>query len=826
MTTAEPAGAATEPLSAETSERIIGFARAAKTAARAVVLYPADHPTVGAALAAMAAVAEQVTVSGPVRFTVTPDTLRVDGRQLAKPDLAVSELAALLHAHQIGGMTIRVQTDADLWRRFLALLARAPDQARLSGGLSRLWASEGESQIELHRIDFNELLRERIRGDRATWERLVAECLNGTSAAIDSWTADLFSDLMEHHRGLGGLVTAIHDRIAQAGSDLGGGAGPGSGFGAGPGLGAGGDSGGSGDSGDRVGSGGGPGFGGPGTDDGAGTGTGAGSSSQEGAAVLAGLLRAVAEFAGQTQPGGEDAILAALADATARLPVTSVGALMKVGRSGRHAGLGRFIIDLANRVQDGTIADMVETEVRGGRGTSRSLADAFCGLAPDPARRATILNLARRRTEPAAEDAAMPEADAPAPEPSDIPGGNRWRQASDFLLTYSDERFVSDAYDSELRQMTDRAIELDRDTTDPPDRVERWTDTVDEANLRQLDVRMLIDLMNLQCDVRRWRELADLAIARVDVLTVVGDFDTATLLVASIRAQGQQHADPAVQSVASGMVDHLVTSTLMRHVAALLDTPDRSVVASATRFCHAIGTGIVAPLAEVLSREERTRARQHLIDILLGLGASGRQAVERLKSSPNAAVRRTAVLLLREFGGHEALTDLESLLKDAEPHVQRDATRAIAMMHSDAAYTMLAKALVAGTDRARAVITGVLSTIPNEDAVPALSFLVRHAPCRGPMWEVYERAVQRLGMIGGRTAVDALNAVVDKRVAWAPFKVAVLRQLAVDALARIASPEAIEALQQAARSGLRGARSTARRHLAAMGTKPSVRESR
>jgi HEAT repeat protein len=327
---------------------------------------------------------------------------------------------------------------------------------------------------------------------------------------------------------------------------------------------------------------------------------------------------------------------------------------------------------------------------------------------------------------------------------------------------------------------------------------------------------MLVDLMALQHDVRRWRELADLAVSRIDMLVTVGDFPSATSLVGAMGHQARHHDDPAVQTAAGALLDHILNASMMRHVAAHLDTIDKDTVAAAKRFCHALGTSIVGPLAEVLSREERTRARQHLIEILLGLGSSGRQSVERLKQSPNAAVRRTAVLLLREFGGSDALLDLESLLNDAEPQVQRDATRAIAMMNSEAAFVTLTRALTTGTEHARAVMTGVLSSIPNDEALPVLAYLVRSAPCRGPMWQVYERAVQRLSAIGGRTAVEALVEVMNKRVVWAPFKIAVLRRLAADAIARIGTPDALDALRVAAREGARGARSAARRHLAAL----------
>jgi HEAT repeat protein len=741
----EPSTVPPEPMRADIAERLVAFARACQTAAKAVTLYPGDHPSVGLALMTLTAAAQAATAAGPLTLAVTPDTLTIDRCRLARPDTAVTGLAALLYAHQVGQLVVQHYGEPETWRRFLSVLAVPPDQARLRGGLARLWSSEGEPHIEVRRIDFQELLRERIQGDRVTWDRVVTDCLEGDRIVLDEWTIDLVSQMLDRPGSVGDLVAAIQARVG-------------------------------------------------------GDGTG-------GADAFGHILMAVSQFVGRTQPEALDEVLAAMAEATASLPIETLAPLVSARTSGGGAQLGRFIADLARRIQDGTIADVIATEARGGRGQSPALADAFCGLAPDATRQSAILTLARHQVEQAA--------------PGDTAALTAWHSTEEFLLSYSDSRFVSDAYDVELHRVAERAVELDQAQPDPTERMAAWTHSVDDAIVRHLDAQMLVDLMALGDDPRHWRELADLAIARIDVLVVMADFTTATFLVESLHRQAREHAEPAIQTLCGTLLDQAVNAATMRHVASHLDTTDKDVVSGAKRFCHTAGTSIVGPLAEVLSREERTRARQHLVEILLGLGSSGRQAVERLKQSANPAVRRTAVLLLREFGGSDALLDLESLLNDAEPHVQRDATHAIALMRSDAAFAILTRALTTGTEHARAVITGVLSTLPNDDAAPVLTYLVRHAPCRGPMWHVYERAIQRLGAIGGRESVAALTTVMEKRVLWAPFKVTVLRRLAVEALARIDGTDATDALRQAARTGLRGARSAARRALAAQ--PPSLR---
>jgi HEAT repeat protein len=261
----------------------------------------------------------------------------------------------------------------------------------------------------------------------------------------------------------------------------------------------------------------------------------------------------------------------------------------------------------------------------------------------------------------------------------------------------------------------------------------------------------------------------------------------------------------------------------MRHVATHLDTSVRSVIHAAHRFCMALGTVAIGPLAEVLSREERSRPRKHLIDILTGFGAPGRQSVEQLRQSPSAAVRRMAVMLLREFGGHEALPELESLLDDAEPNVQREAARAIAMLGIEAAYDALIRALERGTDRVRTSILGVIWTLPDEDAEQVLAHVVLEARRRGAMWAIHERAIDRLGSLGGRHSVNVLSAVLLRRQFWSPFRMAALHRLALDALSKIGTPEAMAVIETAASHGTRASRAAARARLgAAVGTATHV----
>jgi len=725
-------GPAPEPMPAELSARVTAFARACKAAARSVALYPGEHPAVASALTAVTAAAEAATAGHHLPLAVLPDGLTVDGRVMARPDPTVADFAALLHRHQVGRMTLLPQTDVDTWRRFLALVALPPDQARLRGGLGNLWASEGESRIEVRSLDYGELLRSHLYGDEATWNAIVANCLEGGSFSVDQGLVDMLVGVVDDPESIGNVMRALQARLP------------------------------------------------PGT------------ASGQSAAVMAGLLRAVAEFVAAATPDETERITAALAEAATRLPLDTLGPIVEGPRGGFNPNLGQFVQNLLAHASDGAIANFIACEVRGGHGSSPRLADAFGGLAPDPGRRAAIVALARKAISEtgASTDPALAQA---------------WQQSEDFLLAYSDKAYVSDEYNAELGRLTERAVELDKDHTDSGEVMAAWRGTVDDGSLRLLDAELIADLMGLQQDLTLWRDLAGLVLERVSMLLVVGDFQAAALLAEALRAQAEGDADSEIRSEAAETIHNFLTPSTMRHVASHLDTPDGRVVKAARRFCLALGTIAIRPLAEVLSQEERNRPRTHLIEILTGFGAAGRQAVESLRQSPNAAVRRTAVLLLRDFGGQEALPELVSLLDDAELHVRREATRAIATLGIDSGYDALIGALERGNEDARASILGVLWSLSHVDAAQVLSHLAVTAPCRGAMWTVHERVVERLGAVGGQTAVDALSVVLQRRSLWSPLRMRSLHRRAIDALVRIGSPEAIRVLEAAAAAGSRTA---------------------
>jgi HEAT repeat protein len=234
---------------------------------------------------------------------------------------------------------------------------------------------------------------------------------------------------------------------------------------------------------------------------------------------------------------------------------------------------------------------------------------------------------------------------------------------------------------------------------------------------------------------------------------------------------------------------------------------------------------LVRPLAEALSVEARPRTRERLTSILLAFGSVGRRTIERLKTSENPAVRRTAIFMMRQFGGSDALPDLRELLDDNEPQVQREAVRAILTIGTDGAYHILEQALTTGTTRSREAIMQSISLVRDERAAPLFAYILGHVDHRGTLAPVYLRAIESLGALRDPAGVEPLKVALYKGEWWAPRRTSSIRGAVAAALTRIGTPEALAVLEDAAANASRGVRSAARTQLAlARARRPAARE--
>jgi HEAT repeat protein len=331
--------------------------------------------------------------------------------------------------------------------------------------------------------------------------------------------------------------------------------------------------------------------------------------------------------------------------------------------------------------------------------------------------------------------------------------------------------------------------------------------------LRSLDLQLFLDLLRIEDDDERWGELMAPVVSLLEDLLLVGDFDAASELLAIVVREASGAGSKTHRQDATIAIDMLVGGSMMRHVVTHLATVDEAQFERIKALCVSLGEVLVRPLAEALSVESRPRTRQRLTAILLAFGAVARRTIERLKNSQNPVVRRTAIQMMREFGGSDALPDLTELLDDNEPQVQREAVRAILNIGTEAAYKILEQALTTGTLQSRDAIMQSIGTVRDERSTPLFAYIIEHVDHRGPLRAVYLSAIESLGALKDPAGIAPLTDALRKGEWWAPRRTAALRHAAAAALGRIGTPDAIAALEQAITEGSRGVRAAARAQL-------------
>jgi len=329
---------ATEPLSADTSSKLLELARACKAAARVVSMYPATHPAIQDALARVTTAGARAVADGPFLVTVMPDTLLVGGRALVRPDQAVTELAGMLHAHSVGELNITGVLESPAWHAFLVLIAQSPAEIRDEGGITRAWESAGGGPLEVRQIDYGEVLRERAGKDNSDWENILTAYLQGEQSDLDDSMLSTLLEIATDPQRLSTFVDSLVERSEQEGRWL---------------------------------------------------------SKQK--AQLARLLQALAAFISRSDPGQLDRVLRNLAQSVARMSPELVMTLLEepqpAGEDGQAEGID-LAFELRERVDESIVAKFVATSVARDRAATARLAQAFQALVPDHSQRERVLDLA------------------------------------------------------------------------------------------------------------------------------------------------------------------------------------------------------------------------------------------------------------------------------------------------------------------------------------------------------------------------------------------------------------------------------------------------
>ena len=78
---------------------------------------------------------------------------------------------------------------------------------------------------------------------------------------------------------------------------------------------------------------------------------------------------------------------------------------------------------------------------------------------------------------------------------------------------------------------------------DPPDRIGLWVTSVGTAEVRALDLKLLVDLLTIESDATRWKGVTTVVVSHIEDLLLVGDFGGAIQLTSMLANEASGEGD-------------------------------------------------------------------------------------------------------------------------------------------------------------------------------------------------------------------------------------------------------------------------------------------
>ena len=221
-----------------------------------------------------------------------------------------------------------------------------------------------------------------------------------------------------------------------------------------------------------------------------------------------------------------------------------------------------------------------------------------------------------------------------------------WQQAAEMLQSYSDEKYISDAYATDLSQARSVAVEMERISEDPPERVAAWVATVSDEQIRRLDQQVLGDLLVVETRRDDWRKVLALALGRLEQLVLVGDLPPAQELLDTLLRLSRDPSSEVAADAKAG-VEQLAAGEVLTHLVLFIRQAEEAELPRATRFCLSLGKPVAGRLIDAMLAEENPRTIRRLREVLVSFGSAATSRIAELRSARNPAVRRAAIDLAR-----------------------------------------------------------------------------------------------------------------------------------------------------------------------------------
>jgi hypothetical protein len=730
----------------ETARDVLAFARTLVAAVRARQLYTAEHPAAEAASERLRSAMVQVSGHSGLELGVTPGGLMANGEPLPA-DQRMSEAAALLHERDILRLRVLHAPAVNEVSDFLHLLGFDGNALRREGGPSRVWENFGYRWLEVDQIDYDLILRDAPAG---TVPANGASGRGGGNGHGSAGQDDVWASLVRSIAGGRNTTESAAQKrlvdIARSAESIRELASQASSTHTAP--------------------------------------NGAAMAAAQAATVLATFDRLV-EAVRTNAPDDLSVAVKNVAKAATELDPALV--MRAVGESAESGMGAELTATLGRYFDDSQVARMLARSLAAeGRATGR-MAAALSTLTPDADRRDRVVRLAQSMS-------------ASTDKPSGLE--TMWTSLQQFMSGPSDNTYVSDGYSATLEQAETRSHRL---TLDVPAELDAWVHTVSSESVRSLSVTLLLDLFALEEQSTAVTETANDLAALACELLLSADLDEALRIIVALQEAGS--AGRSARALAARLsLESIATSESLSEMMAMAGDLDDARFRQFVRLCLTLGPGVVRPAVVGFAASPNDNVRRRLRDLLEAFGETALAALGRLTAEEDWPVARAAIQLLGLFASPAAIALLHPIAKGQDLRKAREAVTALIRQRDPAAVKAVARILAVGSREVRHMVVDALAASRDRQASPVLAGLLPQLDAIGDDFELAQRTMTALRVVGDDSAVDSLVRMTRIRGFFAWARRRELRQTAVEVLLHLKTPAASSAVEDLARRGDRQTR--------------------
>ncbi len=440
---------------------------------------------------------------------------------------------------------------------------------------------------------------------------------------------------------------------------------------------------------------------------------------------------------------------------------------------------------LTDAFDDDMVAGMLATVLsRDGKASAR-LAAVFDTIAPDEERKRRVLRLTRSMlTEQDFGRAGQFKA--------------IWASMEELLLTYDETPYMSAGYQSALDGAGARA-EMTAARGLPPE-IGEWLLTLGQDNVRALSVTLVCDLLRIETRPDRAAKIARDMAALAEDLLLSGDFAGAALVARELQQAGASRPFIAPAAARAALHD-LGQSVALVEAAGLIDDLEPATYDHFVAVCTAIGPGCLAALRRPLEAETATTGSTRARALAVSFGAAAVPVLATLAEDPRWVVRRNLAEILAGIGTSEAVPTLQVLLRQGDSRVLVPAVSALAGIDDPSAARAIQTVLRATTGDARAAVVQALVGQSNPRIAPMLVRVLDESDPLGADHPIVVDTLAALGTLADDGAIASIARLVRVKKLFRRQRVLAIKQAGVQALARIGTERARQALDEAGRHG-------------------------